>query len=217
MYKEMWDRMNSAAYVMNDRTRTVRDELGTELYRKSIHLLIGLVPLAASYQFELTVLVLVAGTLFYACAEMLRLSGREVYFISGVTRAASRMRDRERFVLGPVTLALGALLALMLYPERAAFIAIYALAFGDGISSIVGKLLGRIEIPFTGGKTIIGSASCFMIVYLAAMILYQDTLISMGIALTATCIEALPSNDFDNILIPVGTGFVAKYLFIALM
>ncbi len=209
--------MNSAAYVMNDRARTVRDELGTELYRKSIHLLIGLVPLAASYQFELTVLVLLAGTLLYACAETLRLSGREVYIISGVTRAASRMRDRDRFVLGPVTLALGALLALMLYPERAAFIAVYALAFGDGISSIVGKLLGRIEIPFTGGKTIIGSASCFMIVYLAAMILYQDTPISMGIAFAATCIEALPSNDFDNILVPVGTGFVAEYLFFALM
>ena len=105
----------------------------------------------------------------------------------------------------------------MLYPERAAFIAIYALAFGDSISSIVGKLFGRVEIPFTGGKTFIGSAACFMMVYFSAMILYGDPAISAGIAAAATMLEALPSTDFDNILIPVGTGFVAQYLFTALL
>lgn len=209
--------MINAAYVNGNPAKTAKDDLITEFYRKGIHLLIGLVPLAAAYQFRLTVMVLTAGTLFYTFAEMLRLSGREVYIISGVTRAASRMRDRDRFVLGPVTLALGALLALMLYPERAAFIAIYALAFGDSMSSIAGKLFGRLEIPFTGGKTFVGSASCFMIVYMAAVILYRDPVVSMGIALTATMIEALPSTDFDNILIPVGTGFAAEYLFTAFL
>ncbi|MBN2049377.1 MAG: phosphatidate cytidylyltransferase [Spirochaetales bacterium] len=199
---------------MNDRVKTTRHELTIEFYRKSIHLLIGLVPLAASYRFELTVAFLISGTLLYTLAEMMRLSGREVYIISGVTRAASRSRDRDRFVLGPVTLGLGALLALMLYPERAAFIGIYALAFGDGISSIAGKLLGKVEIPFTGGKTLVGSGACFLIVYLAAYILYGDLLISLGIAAVATFLEALPSTDFDNILIPVGTGFAAEYLFV---
>lgn len=209
--------MKPAAYVMNSRVKTVNDELLTELYRKVIHLLIGLVPLAASYNFRLTVAMLTLGTLFYTFAEMLRLSGREVYVISSVTRAASRLRDRDHFVLGPVTLALGALLALMLYPERAAFIAIYALAFGDAVSSIAGKLFGRMEIPFTGGKTFVGSAACFLIVYLAAVILYRDPVVSMGIALAATVLEALPSTDFDNILIPVGTGFAAEYLFFQLV
>ena len=209
--------MNNAAYVSNSRVRTVRDDLVTEFYRKSIHLLIGVVPLVASYYFEFTVFMLIAGTLFYTFAELARLSGREVYIISGVTRAASRFRDHDRFVMGPVTLSIGALLALMLYPERAAFIAIYALAFGDGISSIVGKLFGRVEIPFTGGKTFIGSASCFMMVYLSAMIIYRDPAVSVGIAVVATMIEALPSTDFDNILIPVGTGFAAEYLFTALL
>jgi len=213
IHLKMWYKMNSATYVMNDRAKTARDDLITELYRKGIHLFIALVPLAASYQFQLTVMALTAGTLFYTFAEFLRLSGREVFVISGITRAASRRRDRDRFVLGPVTLSLGALLALMLYPERAAFIAIYALAFGDSISSIVGKMFGKIEIPFTGGKTVIGSFSCFMMVYIAAIILYADPVVSIGIAVTATLIEALPSTDFDNILIPVGTGFAAEYLF----
>ena len=209
--------MNNAAYVSNSRVRTIRDDLVTEFYRKSIHLLIGIVPIAASYQFQLTVFALIAGTLGYTFAELARLSGRNVYIVSNVTLAASRVRDRNRFVMGPVTLSLGALLALMLYPERAAFIAIYALAFGDSISSIVGKLFGRIEIPFTGGKTFIGSAACFMMVYFAAMLLYKDPAISAGIAVAATMLEALPSTDFDNILIPVGTGFVAEYLFAALL
>ena len=116
------------------------------------------------------------------------------------------MRDWTRWI------GLGALLALMLYPERAAFIAIYALAFGDGISSIAGKLFGRREIPFTGGKTFAGSLACFMTVFLAACILYGNVPVAFCIALTATVLEALPAKDFDNVLIPVGTGFVAQQL-----
>ena len=97
---KMWYGMNNAAHVSNSRVRTVKDDLVTEFYRKSIHLLIGIVPIAASYQFQLTVFTLIAGTLCYTFAELARLSGRDVYIISGVTRAASRVRDRKPICYG---------------------------------------------------------------------------------------------------------------------
>jgi dolichol kinase len=192
----------------------VGEQVEIELIRKSLHLLISLVPLLAATNKELTMLLLAAGTLFYAFAEQLRLTGSPVFIISSLTVSASRYRDRGRFVLGPVTLGIGAMLALLLYPAPAAAIAIYALAFGDSAASLMGKLIGGLRIPFTSGKTAAGSLSCFLAVLWITFRVTGSAEISFIIAITATLLEVLPSGDLDNLLLPVGTGMVATYLLI---
>lgn len=189
------------------------EEIRIELIRKSIHLLIGLVPsLAALVGVVPTVLVLGAGSLFYGSCEALRLSGHEVPLVSRVTALAARKRDTGRFVLGPITLGLGAMLSLLLYPNPAASIAIYTLAFGDGLSSLVGKLFGTVRLPFTGGKSLEGSLTCFTAVFVAAYSLSGRPTQSGIVALLATFTEALPLKDFDNIVLPFVSGFLALIL-----
>lgn len=188
-------------------------EIRTELLRKSIHLLIGLVPTLARWNFGLTVALLSSGVLVYAYSELMRLHGFEVAVISRVTALAARRRDAGRFVLGPVTLGLGALLALALYPEPAASIAIYALAFGDGLSSLVGKAFGSIRIPFTGGKSVEGSLTCFFAVLCSAYAVSGDAARSTAIAVVATITEAAPTKDADNVLLPTVVGLAAVMLF----
>ncbi len=187
-------------------------ELQVEFFRKGIHLFIAFVPFLARLDITMTMAVLGVGTIIYAYAEHLRSQGREIALISAMTSAASRPRDMGKFVLGPVTLGLGAMIALLLYPEPAASIAIYALAFGDSFSSIVGKMVGRRRIPLTGGKTFAGSAACFSAVFLVVLRLTGKPIIAALLGGTATLIEVLPSGDLDNILLPVGTGFVASQL-----
>jgi phytol kinase len=149
----------------------------------------------------------------YALCESLRLRGIEVPFVSRITALAARRRDTGRFVLGPITLGLGALLALLLYPDPAATIAIYALAFGDGLSSLVGKTLGSLRLPFTGGKSLEGSLTCLAAVYFSAFALTGDGLRSLAVAFVATVTEAIPTKDLDNIVLPVLTGAAAVLLF----
>ncbi|MDR3334137.1 MAG: phosphatidate cytidylyltransferase [Treponema sp.] len=185
-------------------------ELKTEIIRKSIHFLIALSPSMAAVNLPLTVVILSIGTLVYASMETLRLSGVTVPLISSLTNMASRSRDKGRFVLGPVTLGLGALLALLLYPSPAASIAIYALAFGDGFASLIGKFFGRIRPAFLKGKSIEGSLTCFMVVLVISYQVsfsYKTALIA---ALTAMVIEALPLEDYDNLVIPVMVGLAVK-------
>lgn len=185
-------------------------ELKTEIIRKSIHFLIALSPSMAAVNLPLTVVILSIGTLVYASLETLRLSGVTVPLISSLTNMASRSRDKGRFVLGPVTLGLGALLALLLYPSPAASIAIYALAFGDGFASLIGKFFGRIRPAFLKGKSIEGSLTCFMVVLVISYQVsfsYKTALIA---ALTAMVIEALPLEDYDNLVIPVMVGLAVK-------
>jgi dolichol kinase len=157
--------------------------------------------------------LLSGGVLFYAACERLRIEGYYVPVISRVTALAARRRDGNRFVLGPVTLGLGALLALLFYPNPAASIAIYALAFGDGLSSLVGKSFGSIRLPLTGGKSLEGSLTCLLAVFTASIAITGDAKRSLIVAATASLVEAAPTRDFDNIVLPVAVGAVATLLF----
>ncbi|MDR2742088.1 MAG: phosphatidate cytidylyltransferase [Treponema sp.] len=185
-------------------------ELKTEVVRKALHFLIALSPGVAAVNRPLTVALLMIGILFYTCMESFRLSGITIPLISSVTALAARTRDRGRFVLGPVTLGLGALLALLLYPSPAASIAIYALAFGDGFASLVGKLFGRIRPAFLLGKSVEGSAACFIAVFITAYTVCGNYSLAVLAAFTATVVEALPLEDYDNIALPIVVGFVAQ-------
>jgi len=192
--------------TLSARTVARTQEIQTELLRKAIHLMVGATPLLASFSLPVTEGLLVAGLLIYTVAESLRLQGRTLPVITRLTRAASRTRDRNRAVLGPITLGLGALLCFLLYPEPAASVGIYALAFGDGLSSVVGKLFGRVHLPFTGGKTLEGSLAAFLAIFCAAWTASRDPALALGVAATGTVLEALPLEDLDNLVIPLGTA-----------
>jgi dolichol kinase len=185
-------------------------EAKSELVRKSIHFLIALSPGMAAIHYHFTVALLMIGVLGYTIMELLRLAGIKVPVVSALTSMASRPRDMGSFVLGPVTLGLGALLALLLFPSPAACIGIYALAFGDGFAGLVGKLFGRIRPAFLFGKSLEGSMACFTAVFISAYLVSHSFTVSIAAALSATTIEALPLEDYDNIALPLIVGFTAQ-------
>lgn len=184
-----------------------------ELFRKAIHLAIAAVPSIAAFDVLVAAGLLGVGIVIYVAAEQARLLGIRVAVISDVTVLALRERDGRGFVLGPVTLGLGAMLALLLYPEPAASLAIYALAFGDSAAGVVGTALGRVKIPYTGGKSVAGSLACFTVVLAVTLRLTGDVASSLALAAAAAVLEAAPSRDYDNLVLPVGAGLVAHYLF----
>ena len=183
-----------------------------EIVRKSLHLLIALVPSLASVNLPATIAILVMGTLFYSFAESSRLQGTSIPVVSALTLIASREKDRGGFVLGPVTLGIGALLSLILYPLPAASLAIYALAFGDGFASLVGTMARGPLIPLSRGKTLAGSMACFLAVFTVTLSVTSHVNTSFIVAASATIIEALPAGNFDNVLLPFGVGLIATQL-----
>jgi len=185
-------------------------EAKTELVRKTIHFLIALSPGMAAINYPLTVLALMTGVLGYAIMEQLRLAGVEVPLVSSLTSMASRSRDIGNFVLGPVTLGIGALLTLLLFPLPAACIGIYALAFGDGFAGLIGKLFGKNRPAFLFGKSIEGSLACFTATFISAYLVSQNYSVSLTAAFTATAVEALPLEDYDNIALPLIVGAVVS-------
>lgn len=188
------------------------NELKTELVRKSIHMAISIVPLLAAIDRGFAFALLAAGIVIYTYSEILRSEGRSIAIIAGLKELALRERDKDHFALGPVTLAMGAMAALFFYPEPSAAIAIYALAFGDGFASLAGKFAGKTKIPYTGGKTYVGSLACFTAVFFVSFKITGNFVNSVLIASIATLTEVLPLGDFDNFLLPIVTGYTATIL-----
>jgi len=183
-------------------------ELKAELARKGIHLIIALVPALAAINRSHTALLLMAGLLIYICAESLRFLGFYPPFISSITEVVLRKRERGRFAMAPVTLGLGALLALLLFPPAVAAAAIYALAFGDSASSLVGKFLGRLRPAFMAGKSIEGSLACFTASALPTFFVFWDWKTAFAVGLCSLLVDLFPINDYDNLLLPLAAGFV---------
>jgi len=182
-----------------------------ELLRKSIHLLIALVPVFAAIDRSHTALLLMGGILFYTCMESLRFAGFSPPFISSVTVTVLRKREQERFVLGPVTLGLGALLALILFPPDVAAFSVYVLAFGDSAATLAGRFLGRIRPAFLRGKSLEGSLACFVTAALAGFLVFRDWRIALISGLVSMIAEAFSFGDFDNLFLPLAAGLAVIF------
>ena len=209
----MSDHPLSLVFSRGPRLSQIPPVIRTEIIRKTIHMFIAFVPLLAQiFGRTITVVMLLVGVLFYTVAETLRSRGKHIPIVSRLTLLSLRQRDKGHFVLAPVTLGMGAVLALTLYPEPVASIAIYALAFGDGLSSLFGKIFGTIKIPFSGGKSIEGSIACFSAVLCSSFVVLQEVLPAIFIALFSTFIEVIPTKDLDNLIIPTSTGLFVLLL-----
>ena len=205
------DRILQNSLFFSSTVRADINELKSEIIRKAIHFLIALAPSMAAVNKTATVAFLMIGTLGYTLMEYLRLSGVKVPVISSIVSMTSRPRDIGRFVMGPVTLGFGALAALLLYPSSTAVIAIYALAFGDGIASLVGRFFGKWRPAFLFGKSVEGSLACFTAVLISAYAVSGNMHIAFVAAFTAMVVEALPLEDFDNLVIPVTVGLAVHF------
>ena len=184
-------------------------ELKAEFARKGMHILIAIIPSLAAINFSHTALFLMGGILFYTWAESMRYLGFSLPFISPVTKAVLRKREQTRFALGPVTLGLGALLSLLLFPFNVATAAIYALAFGDSAAGLVGRFLGRFRPAFLSGKSIEGSLACFAMAFLSGFMVFREWKIAIAVGLGSMLADALPIKDFDNLLLPLAAGLCA--------
>ena len=163
------------------------------------------------FSHSITLVCLCTAGIFYIIAESLRSNGHEIPLISDITAAAARKRDENKFVLGPVTLVCGIVAASVLWGETAASVGIFALAFGDGLASLAGKTFGKIRVPYTHGKTVEGSLTCFAAIFCSTFFVTNNCQIALIVATLGALIEVLPLKDFDNLLIPVLLGGIVTF------
>lgn len=171
--------------------------------RKLIHgcaLLVPILTEVTSKTIVLTALCIIV--VVYAVEEALRLKGRRVPVITSFTLRMSRQEETGRFIVRPVYLAAGVILALLLFPPKIAYASIGIVAVGDPAAAYVGGKFGRIHIR--PNKTFEGLIAGLVLAFLLASIIVYPVAALAG-ASGAMLMELLDVPD-DNLTMPVAAG-----------
>ena len=171
--------------------------------RKLVHLCALLVPILAevtSKPFVLTALCIIV--VLYTVEEVLRLKGRRMPVITSFTLRMSRPQETGCFIVRPVYLAVGVILALLLFPTKIAYASIGIVAVGDPVAAYVGEKFGRRHIR--PSKTLEGSIAGLVLSFLLASIIVDPVAAFAGAA-GAMLMELLDIPD-DNLTMPIAAG-----------
>ena len=185
----------------------------TEDTRKIVHLSAVLVPAfceLTSKTIILTALSII--TIAYILQEVLRLKGQPLPIITLFTLKLSRPEERTSFIIRPAYLAIGIILALILYPSKIAYASICIGAIGDPVAAIVGRLIGRRHI--VKKKTVEGFTSGLVASFLAASLLVSPFIGLIGA--TGGMLAELFDVPDDNLTMPIVAGALMMLAAIAL-
>jgi HAD superfamily phosphoserine phosphatase-like hydrolase len=151
-----------------------------------------------------TLIFLIAA--LYTVSELWRLEGKNLFFISAITRHAASQSELHGFAAAPLYFAGGILFTLVVFPRPASYAAIAMFCLGDSTASLFGAFASRF-LPFNKGKTWGGSLAGLFFAFLAGLIfLPTQPLLALAGAAIAMTIEVLPLPVNDNVLIPIITG-----------
>jgi len=175
----------------------------TENTRKAVHLLALLVPPVCELTSKpLVVAALSIITVAYSLEEVLRLKGHSLPVITPFTLKLSRPEERTSFIIRPAYLAIGIILALVLYPRTIAYASICVGAVGDPTAAMVGARFGHRRI--VRRKTVEGFAAGLAAAFLLASFLVSPFIALVG-AVGAMIMELVDVPD-DNLTMPVVAG-----------
>ena len=194
-----------------------------EITRKSLHILICGVPFLAGVSEALIMSLLIGGLVTYAISELYRLSGHDTVqilplrLIGRTVLFTARRGEEKRFVFGPVTLALGALATLLLFPAVPMSAGIYALAFGDTSATLVGRALGTKRSAeeaagLSRSKSLAGSLACLIVSGVSVCLVTGDLVVGLAGGTAAALCERVTIPDLDNLIIPLGTALTVSLM-----
>ncbi len=176
-----------------------------DFLREDIHASGFFVPIISTFIGVPTVAAIIFGiALIYTISELWRLEGKELSFISAITRHAANQSELRGFAAAPLYFAFGILFTLLVFPAPASYAAIAIFCLGDSVASLFGGLIST-SLPFNKGKTWEGSLSGFFFAFLAGSFFVHPYVAFIGAAIAMT-VEVLPLPVNDNVLIPIITG-----------
>ncbi len=185
---------------------------GRELTRKALHLSFGVVPVALAAGIPTSWLLAVLGAMLVLAVAIEVTRAR----FSGVAGAFARavgplLREQEdKKWTGATWLIAVCAGAVWVLPRPDAIAVTWAAAVGDASAALVGIPLGGRLIPNSGrGKSVEGSAACFLVTFIGAYGLAGlDARVALLVAAAATAAEWPRSTVDDNVRVGAATTAV---------
>ena len=198
-------KLSSILPIIDGKPRKRSFPSANDLVREDIHASGFFMPVIASLiGIPAVGIIIFSIALLYGLSELLRLEGKELPFISAVTRHAASQSELGGFAAAPIYFAAGILFTLIVFPHPASYAAIAIFCLGDSAASLLGGTISN-SLPFNKGKTWEGSLSGFLFAFLAGTFFVPPLIALIGAAIAMT-IEVLPLPVNDNLLVPIFTG-----------
>ncbi len=192
----------------------IKDKL--EMRRQIAHLLIGLSVVLLVHYGLINSGVIFAMLVFGAIVVILQ-KKYHLPITTYLLQTFERPHDLEKFPgKGAFFLLFGAFVALELFPQNIALAAITIMAIGDSVSHLIGRYVGRINVPFRKHKKLEGIIIAIVFSTLGAMY-FVSFQIAFTAAFFAMLVEAyLPQKKLkyldDNLIIPLVAGGIMLLL-----
>jgi len=180
--------------------------IGSELKRKSIHLMMIVIPVWYYFTPEgLGVLGLIIAMTGTVVLDLLRLTDDRLrQFFLRFFKSLIRSHEEEH-LLGSTYFMIAALISVLVFDKMIAISALSFLVIGDTAAAVIGKRFGKASY---WGKSLAGSSACLVCCLVIGFLLLDDAAVVLAGALSATIAEALPVPMDDNMRVPIASGVV---------
>jgi dolichol kinase len=184
--------------------------IGSELKRKSIHLLMIAIPVWYYFTPQrwgvLGLIIAMTGTVVM---DLLRLTDDRLrQFFLRFFKSLIRSHEEEH-LLGSTYFMIAALISVLVFDKMIAISALTFLVLGDTAAAVIGKRFGR---AIYWGKSLAGSFACFICCLVIGFLLLDNSQVILFGALAAAIAEALPVPMDDNMRVPIASGFVMQFV-----
>ena len=165
----------------------------------------------------------------FAITLQFLLVGLGVIKDEGAVQGMSRTGDRREILRGPLYYGIVFVLITLFYWKEnpVGITALMLMCGGDGLADILGRRFGKTPLPWSKGKTWIGSLGMFLGGWLAALLVlgayvaagafpapFSAYLLPVTIvALVGTAVESLPFKDVDNLTVTAAALLVGALVF----
>lgn len=184
-----------------------------EIHRKIIHILLGSTGIVF-YYYNLINAFIVLLLLLIAFFSLLILNNVNVKFLSSFVNYLSR--EHKFKGIGVLTFGLGVFLAMFLFRKDIALASISILTFGDSMSNLYGRLIGKTPLIWNSLKNAEGTIFAILFSSLIASLfvnpIYALISSTFSLILEGFHLSINKTSVDDNILIPVIAGTILLLL-----
>jgi dolichol kinase len=180
-----------------------KSEIRLEFRRKFAHMILGSAIIIAAWGLEPILGKMVALPLFAAVVaiSILQQERFRSHLFNRILVTFERKKDEKILYQGALFYGIGITLPLLLLDIRAASAVIAILTFGDGASTLIGKVYGKRKI--WKNKSLEGFFGFLLLAIPASYIFLQSLPAAILLSLAGAIIELFSSID-DNFAIPAG-------------
>jgi len=186
--------------------------LKKELIRKSIHIATAIIPALYILSREKEQILIICISLFilFLTGDILRIYVRQLRQIyEKVFGTLLRAEESGKKLNGATLLLAGYSLAVIFFETDIAAASMLFLAFADSMAAIIGKTFGKRMIF---NKTLEGSLAFFITAGIISVLIFDNKIVSIGIAGLVTILELIPVKINDNLSIPVISGTLFSFV-----